>query len=377
MQRDTLVSLMETLATENNGDRQKALNGFHKKMEEVIETQGVTLEHISIRNLAEAMCGSLPGTAVELAETITAAAMPVLTGKLLHGVFIAGYESLTNMVMPLVQEVTSTRSKETIGGLSAHDNLQLTREATPFQHSQPSEKYSEIANHKFGLIVDLTKEAVVEDRTGQIVATARDIGVKGGTHQHAYIIEKVTDVAITATGEAANTSLRINGSTRTMYANDHSSWDVQTNDNLAASSALGSTGLKTARTLLGLMKDEKGDPIIVIPRFLLVPVELEVTALEQMGSQQKPGTGNNEINAFRNAYTIISSPILDATLGTTWYLGDPSRQTRLQWYDRPRTDTMGASAQMAFNSDIVSQFKFHYHAGVGCTDYRYVVKATA
>ena len=110
--------------------------------------------------------------------------------------------------------------------------------------------------------------------------------------------------------------------------------------------------------------------------FLIVPQALEVAALKLIGSDKEIGTANNDINVFKGAYTIVSSPFLDLSSVTMWFVGDPSLQTRIQWYWRPRTESR-ADSQLAFTSDIVSQFKISYFAGVGCTDYRYVVKGNA
>ena len=381
MRRDSLLTLVETHIDEHNGNVEEGRKSFVSQMNRLIVNEGVTLESVTIDNLWEAMVERHEAidkdNSVAVCETMMAAGMPTLVGKLLHPVFMKAYTPLTESVLQLVSEVPTKRMKETIGGLSAHDNLQLTREGTPYQASQPSEKEAEIENRKFGILIDLTAEAVTSDQTGQIVKRARDIGIKAGTHIHSYIIQKVCDLPVDVTGEAVETSLVINGTARAMYADTHAAWDNgQVNDNLGAT-ALGATGLTACRLLLAGMNDEKGDKVVILPRFLIVPAALEVMALKLIGSDKEIGSGYNDINVFYKAYTVVSSPILDSDTILAYWLGDPTMQTQIQWYWKPKTDSMGGNTQKAFDSDIVAQYKISYFAGVGSTDYRYVAQGNA
>lgn len=378
MKREVLRTQVETCVQEANNDVAEGLQIFHRRMDDVIENEGITLEHVSIKNLFEAMVDRDRNidvhNSVSVAESMYAAGMPTLVGKLLHPVFIKAYEPMTKEVLKLVEEVPTSKGEENIGGLSAHDMPQLTREGSPYQASQMTEKEAKIRNHKFGITIDLTAEAVREDHTGQIVSRARGIGLKGGTQIHAYIIQKVCDIPCTVTGEAAEYSLIINGTARAMYANDHSAWDNgQTNDNLGAD-VLGDTGLTNARTALAKLKDEKDDPIVMIPRFLIVPEALWKIAKSLLGSMNIVGSANNDVNVWKAAYELISSPFLDAVTTQAWWVGDSSLQSRIQWYWKPKTDTLGGNTQAAFDRDIVAQYKFSYKAGVGSTDYRFMYK---
>jgi hypothetical protein len=379
MKRDVLATQVDACIQEAHGNVVEGIRAFHQSMDDSI-AEGTTLRSVSLKNLFEALVDRDRDInikdSVAVCESMYAAGMPTLVGKLLHPVFMASYTPMTTDVLTLVQEVPSTMSEETIGGLSAHDSPQLTGEGSPYQQSQPSEKSAKIKNHKFGITVDLTSEAVIEDKTGQIVTKATQIGLKGGTQIHGYIIQKVCDLACTITGEPTGRSLIINGSARDIYANDHSAWDGVANDNLAAG-ALADSTLSDARTGLATLVDEKGDPIVIMPRFLIVPEALWKTAQSLFTAAGVIGSANNDPNIWQGRYKVVSSSFIDAQTTTGWWLGDPTYQTRIQWYWKPKTDMLGGSTQAAFDRDVVAQYKFSYKAGVGSTDYRYVYKGNA
>lgn len=381
MAKEHVRAIFEAHLKTTGGDVQKANQGFSAQVQNLIENEEVTLEHIGLGDLFETMVDrdrsfdrTTPPQVV--AEAMMAAGMPTLTGQLLHPVFMKAYSYQLDDVLPLVQQVSSKRSEEKIPGITAHDNMEMVPEGEPYEESGGLEKYATVKNYKFGRKKSLTLEAVLFDQTNLILGWAKKVGNKAGVHLHAMIIQKVCDFACTATGEDAEKSLKREGTARAMYANDHSAWDINSNDNLGGA-ALGHSGLVAALTLLGGLKDETGDYVNCMPRFLIVPVALQVAAQELVGSDMQYDTANRAINIFKNKFVIKASPYLDAESATNWFVGDPSLQTRLQWVWKPRTETLGKTSQVAFDNDVVSQFKTSYMAGVGSEDYKCVVKGNA
>lgn len=88
-----------------------------------------------------------------------------------------------------------------------------------------------------------------------------------------------------------------------------------------SAAALSMAGLKEAVTMFRKLKDAKGNPVAVQPRILLVPVELEVTAAELMGSTQIASGNTNgqpSTNVFAGRYQVVSSTYL--TDASDYYL---------------------------------------------------------
>lgn len=90
------------------------------------------------------------------------------------------------------------------------------------------------------------------------------------------------------------------------------------------------TSLANGVIQFSLWKDERGRVIRGEPRTLIVHPNDSMTAQELMGSAQKPGTPNNEINALRGVISeVIVSPYITDT--NSWYLKGASTKTVWMW----------------------------------------------
>jgi hypothetical protein len=84
------------------------------------------------------------------------------------------------------------------------------------------------------------------------------------------------------------------------------------------------------------IKNERGRPFIYRPKHLNIPPELEMTAIELLGSQQKPGTNNNDTNAVTRFG--INYRVLDYIPSTTyWSLQGESHDLRMKWRYKAET----------------------------------------
>jgi hypothetical protein len=115
-------------------------------------------------------------------------------------------------------------------------------------------------------------------------------------------------------------------------AHPRSSEDSTTQSN-EDTNALSEANLSTARQDHMALTDDRGDIMDVMPDELLVPPELEDTALKLVRSAQEPGTGNNAINPQQGRFrTLVWHYLTDAN---AWFTMDSARRRRsLLWYDR-------------------------------------------
>jgi hypothetical protein len=364
----------------NAGDnRGKGLATFANQVTELVESKetALTLEQVRLRPLMEAM---LPeetdfSNTQEVAEAMAAAGFPNVVGTLIHPLIMKQYEPLATPILSMVTEVESKSKEENHVGFGAMDNFELVRELAPYEGTEPRELLATIANNKFGRTISVSMEMVMFDKTGQVLTRAGRIGYKAGLHLHKMVVQKACSLACTATGEAANKSLITDGTSRTMYADTHASWDFYANDNLSTT-AFSSDGLITVLALKDALYDDKGEAILWMPKILLVNPALEILARQVTKSEYEfDGAAARNFNPFYNAYTVIASPFVDSA--TAWYIGDFALQTLLQWVYKLRTESKRNNSDAAFSNDIVAEFKAGYFCGVGCTDYRYVIKGKA
>ncbi|KKL99286.1 hypothetical protein LCGC14_1815890, partial [marine sediment metagenome] len=87
-----------------------------------------------------------------------------------------------------------------------------------------------------------------------------------------------------------------------------------------------------------LWRDNRGKRIISLPQRVIVNPQDELTAMELMKSQLKPGTNNNEINAIAGDFEILVTPFLTDT--NAWYLKAADADAIWFWDVQPRTASL-------------------------------------
>jgi len=112
----------------------------------------------------------------------------------------------------------------------------------------------------------------------------------------------------------------------------HSQDDATTQSNKATKS-LTASALSEVRRAHMQLTDDRGDLMDVMPNELIVPPELEDTALTVGGSLLDPASANNAINPQQGRFGIRTWHYL--TAAKNWFIADSSRRARsLLWYDR-------------------------------------------
>jgi hypothetical protein len=372
--KSTLEAVVAEHIQHAGGDRAVGLKSFRNRFTRLAREKKWTLKDTGLLPLFEAMVDTSVidiSNATEVSEAMTAAGYPTIVSALIHPSILAPYQPIADEVLKLVEELPGKHQIEYLAGFGALDNLELVREGMPYEEAQPAERKAKCESFKFGKTISLTLEMVMFDQTGQVLSFASGIGEKAGLHLHKMIVQRATDQACTATGQAVNTSLNLAGTNCTVFSTDHSAIDGQTNPNLSTTT-LTSDGLTTVRALFAALKDDKGEEMLLNPNLLLVRPELEVISAQIVYSAQEfDGGAAFNLNPHKGKYTILVSPFLD--VATAWYIGEFSKQTKLVWIYKLKTWVLKDAAQISFSNDIVAQFKAGYYGGVALTDYRYVI----
>jgi hypothetical protein len=139
-----------------------------------------------------------------------------------------------------------------------------------------------------------------------------------------------------------------------------------------AGSALGADSLAAAQLLFkkqtGLDNKRR---IRVVPKFLIVPPELEVTARKLL-TAITPST-TQDVNVFANAFTIIVEPRLTNT--TAWYLSaDPNAIDSLYYAYLQGNEALRVNNEDDFNTDSM-KYAVRGDFGTAAIDFRGLVKA--
>ena len=101
-----------------------------------------------------------------------------------------------------------------------------------------------------------------------------------------------------------------------------------------------------------LWRDNRGRRVMSMPRKLVVHPNDSLTAKELLGSPNKPGTANNEINALAGEVTPIVTPYLTDT--DSWFLLGDNLPTKWFWDVSPRT-----AMEDEFDLEIIKRKRVH------------------
>jgi hypothetical protein len=215
-----------------------------------------------------------------------------------------------------------------------------------------------------GAILRITRKDLVNDELGAFADMANAMGRKA-----VHAREKALFTAINATANGASFFTAARGN----YLDGSGS--------LLASAGLGST-LKLFRD----QKDASGDPVMVNPKYLLVPTALEQVANELYTSQKVvgPSTAKTpDANIYQGMFEPLVSPWLGNTnlsgaSSTAYYLiADPSdvpafEVAYLNGQSTPTVEFFGLESEA---STLGVTWRIFYDFGVALAEYRAGVKS--
>jgi len=142
---------------------------------------------------------------------------------------------------------------------------------------------------------------------------------------------------------------------------------------LAVDQDLSLASLEDLVTLMRKTKDGAGKKVLVRPRFLLVPPELEFLAHELLESMAKPQASTassltevNSVNSMKARYGLEPVVIDYLTDEDAWFLSADKGSHELYWYWRKQPET---SSDMEFKSDV-ALMKVKARWALGFSDFR-------
>lgn len=333
-------------------------------------------ENFSFREIADALGGDVrpQSPAQVFSEAVSASQFNTLVGTLLSRKIIDSYMPTTPVIDQLVTPFTSNLETDTIPGGYLNAPFVSVGEGAEYAHvADVKEKYVTITHDKRGVILDVTDEAIRFDRTGIVLREAGKMGELMGRDRESTGMKVVQDVA-------GYEAWYPSGSQEDLYQNAAGSTN-HTYDNLVTDALSDYTDLEALDALLGVIKDENGNPINVEPKILLVPRALRTNAMliVENAFLYNGTTAQYQIkNPFANRFQVLSHPDLDAQSTTAWYLGDFKKQfvEKVVIPFQVLTRRMGDNNEDAWRRDIAASVKARYDSKFGAVDYVYVGKST-
>lgn len=238
-------------------------------------------------------------------------------------------------------------------GLGEFGNVPELPEGATITRATIGESREQWAVISYGMAVSITRQAIINDDLRALNQTIPRLGNAAARTRNAVAYAKLT----------------ANGAMSDSVALFHA-----THANLGTAGVISNTTLTEARKLMRLQKGiNTAVTLDIIPRFMLIPVELEVTASSWLNAATSP-TQVSEVNFHFNKLQIVSDPQLSLNSATAWYMAaDPAQVgtievTTLEGYETPRVATQNGWLIEGVDMKILDDF------GVGVEDYRGLLK---
>ena len=236
-------------------------------------------------------------------------------------------------------------------GLGSFPSLDEVREGAEFKYASMGEHNEAIQLATYGKKFGITRQAIINDDLGAFTKIPAKMGAAAKRTVGDLVYKVLMDNPPMADGKA-------------IFHNDHSN---------LITGAMNSTSLSLLRQKMRKQKD--GDAHLNIsPQFLIVPVELEATAMQIMAAEfEVSGSKNLTVpNQVRGMAEVVVDGRLDPN---AFYLSAGSMFDGIEVAYLDGNDQPVIEQQGGWDIDGV-EFKVRLDAGVKALDYRTLAKST-
>lgn len=326
--------------------------------------------------------GTTMAQLMEESGGVTSGGFTRIAGQLMINSVLDGYNAEDNVFSKVVPTQSTMLSGERIPGISnIGDEATTVGEGQAYPLAGVSEDFIDTPQTtKRGLEVDVTKEAIFFDRTGQLKDRCSKVGAALALNKEKRIIDAMIDENVTAH------RYKWKG---TSYASYQSSTPYI---NLKSSNALVDwTNIDAAELIFSQLTDPyTGEPISVMPKHLVVTRQLLRTAQRIVSATEilttTPGyatsanpNGAKWSNPYGSGYEILWSAQLAARLGTdtSWWVGDVTKYMKYMENWPITVVEAPSNSEAEFTRDVVYRVKASERGAAAVVEPRQMVKSTA
>ncbi|MEN6372304.1 MAG: Mu-like prophage major head subunit gpT family protein [Armatimonadota bacterium] len=243
--------------------------------------------------------------------TLVKSDMPRLLEAGLKTVFFEAYDAASNDSRKIITVIPSEQDTETYAWLGSVPKMrEFADERLPAGLLEHEYK---IKNKTWEASIAVDRAAIEDDLYGQIKLRVQ--GLARETKRH------IDEIVFSLLASGFSTVCHDG---QYFFDTDHSEGVSGTQSN-KCTDALSATALQNAITAMAKFKDDRGKPLGISPDVLVVPPDLQWTALELLNSTYypeilDPSDGSQKLagNPLKNRLELIVSPYLTDT--NNWYL---------------------------------------------------------
>lgn len=190
------------------------------------------------------------------------------------------------------------------------------------------ELYTATFTHKqYALGMAVERQLIDDDEYGVMATRASRLGLSFDRSATKAMVNTLNNAFATVTGP--------DGVVLCSASHPYSPTNASVQSN-AGSSALTHDAVVSTRIAMMNYEDSQGNPMNIMPDTLVVPINLMDTANVIVGSAQRSGSANNDVNTNAEFNVVTSHYLTDSN---NWFMVD-SRMARMhwQWYWRVRPE---------------------------------------
>lgn len=247
----------------------------------------------------------------------------------LRKIFDQHKRDLPDYMAQLFNVETSSKAQETsqgVGSLGIMDEWEKTNKRVSYEDIDPGFKPTYI-HKKYSKGIQIERELVDDDQYNEIKKRVKRLS------RVVYYTRQVHGLSVF--NNAFNGAFKgPDGQPLCSNAHPLSPESTATQSNIGTED-LTAPAIENARTRMMEWKDDKGNPIDIIPDTILVPPALRKAALIIADSDKEPDISDNNVNVWKGSLNVIEcSFLLDPK---AWFLIDGQRMKDfLNWYDRQK-----------------------------------------
>jgi hypothetical protein len=231
-------------------------------------------------------------------------------------------------------------------------SLMKVNEKGEFTHGSIAESKETYKLATYGRIVSITRQTIINDDLSAFTRIPAGFGVAAAT------LESDTVWGIITSNPAMGDGVAL------FHAN-------HANLNTGAGSALALAGLGAGMAAMARQKGLDGVTVLnVQPRYLVVPVALQLTAFQMIAPNLAPAKSADLVPDYIRALTPIAEPRLDAASTTAWYLfASPDQIDTIEYAYLEGQDGVYIETRQGFDVDGV-EIKARLDFGAKAIDWR-------
>ncbi len=286
-----------------------------------------------------------------LGGMMTTSDFGAILGGLGERVLRERYAAVPSALRAVARQATAKdfKAKSSIQ-LSEAPTLEKVNEHGEFTHGSMADAKESYKVETFGRIVSLTRQAIVNDDLGAFTELSARMGLAAAEFEARFLVALLTSNS--GAGPTMDDAVAL-------FHGSHG--------NLASSgAAIAEATLSAGRLAMRRQTNLKGSIVSPVPKFLVVPSELETTGEKQLAAIQ--ATVTEDTNVFAGKLSLLVEPRF--TSATAWYLAaDPASCPGLEYAYLAGFEGPVIETRAGFEIDGL-EMKVRLDYGAGFLDHR-------